>query len=169
MNSYKSYLPGTNKPFNQLFKQLAGTTIMLLIFSSLAQAQISLNAVRVTAADPDSLSEFYQTVFGLKEVNRLNLPGGNVEIFLNFGETEADAIANPAAQVVIMQSATDPTEEATHVIFTVSDINAVAAAITAAGGHMERAPFEFGNSGTFLGMAKDPAGNHIEILKPPSN
>ena len=54
-----------------------------------------------------------------------------------------------------------------HLIFNVTDMNATVAAITAAGGKMDRAPFVFGNSGITIGLGVDPEGNHFEMLQQP--
>jgi predicted enzyme related to lactoylglutathione lyase len=41
------------------------------------------------------------------------------------------------------------------------------AALKAAGGKMEREPFEFGKTGIWIGMGIDPAGNHFEMIQQP--
>jgi predicted enzyme related to lactoylglutathione lyase len=48
-------------------------------------------------------------------------------------------------------------------------MDATVAAITAAGGKVERKPFVFGNTGITIGLAVDPAGNHIEMLQHPKH
>jgi predicted enzyme related to lactoylglutathione lyase len=53
------------------------------------------------------------------------------------------------------------------VIFLVKDMAATAAAVKAAGGTMTGDPRPFGNSGTVLGFAVDPAGNRIELIQRP--
>jgi predicted enzyme related to lactoylglutathione lyase len=137
----------------------------LVLFASAASAQISLNSVRVAAVDPVKLSQFYAKAFGMFEVNRIGA-AGNPEIFLNFGATAAAAKANTAPQLVIMHRDSDAqADPIAHVILTVTDVKAAAAAIKAAGGSMEREPFEFQNSGTWIGLAKDPVGNAIEMLQ----
>jgi lactoylglutathione lyase len=44
-------------------------------------------------------------------------------------------------------------------------MSATVAAIKAAGGTMTRDPRPFGNTGTILGFAIDPAGNRIELIQ----
>jgi|Laugrespbdmm15sn_2_1035079.scaffolds.fasta_scaffold25985_2 predicted enzyme related to lactoylglutathione lyase len=133
-----------------------------------ASAQVSLNSTRVTAADEIATAEFYKQAFGMHEVNRINMAEGHVELMLNFGNNVEEAKANPAAQVVIMHSdAPSIDDPVAHVIFNVDDANATAAAIVAAGGTMEREPFEYANTGIFIGLAIDPAGNHLELLQQP--
>ena len=103
----------------------------------------------------------------MQEVQRIN---NGMEVMLNFGDTVAAAKANPAAQIVILHRDSDEQKDAmAHLIFNVTDIQATAAAITAAGGKMERAPFVFGNTGITIGLAVDPAGNHIEMLQQPKH
>ncbi|HTV78958.1 MAG TPA: VOC family protein [Steroidobacteraceae bacterium] len=131
-----------------------------------AHAGVTLNAARVGAADVAALEKFYKAAFGMQEVQRI----GENEVMLNFGDSVASAKANPAAQIVIMHRKSDDLQDpVAHLIFNVTDIQATAAAITAAGGKMERAPFVFGNTGITIGLAVDPAGNHIEMLQQPKH
>ena len=51
-----------------------------------ARAEVTLNSVRVAAADTVAVAKFYQSAFGMQEVNRIDVPGGP-EIFVNFGAT----------------------------------------------------------------------------------
>jgi predicted enzyme related to lactoylglutathione lyase len=150
-------------------KRAAGWTIGLgasLLTALAAQAGVTLNAARVAAVDVPALEKFYETAFGMQEVQRI----GSQEVMLNFGDTVAAAKANPAAQIVIMHRDSDDQKDATaHLIFNVTDMDATVAAITAAGGKVERKPFVFGNTGITIGLAVDPAGNHIEMLQQPKH
>jgi predicted enzyme related to lactoylglutathione lyase len=146
-------------------KKALGICASLLVGLS-AQAGVTLNSARVGAADVAALEKFYVTAFGMQEVQRIQ----NTEVMLNFGDSVAAAKANPGAQIVIMHRASDDEKDAiAHLIFNVTDIQATAAAITAAGGKMERAPFVFGKTGITIGLAVDPAGNHIEMLQQPKH
>ena len=132
-----------------------------------APAGVSLNAARVGAVAVASVEKFYQAAFGLQEVRRFEVPGG-IEVLMNFGATADAAKANSSPQVVIMHRNSDATPDAIpHLIFTVTDINATVAAIKAAGGKMDGDPREFGKTGIMIGMAIDPAGNHIEMIQQP--
>ena len=134
-----------------------------------AQAGVTLNAARVGAADVAALAKFYEAAFGMQEVQRIQMPA-SLEVMLNFGDSAAAAKANPGAQIVILHRESDAQKDSiAHLIFNVTDIQATAAAITAAGGKMERAPFVFGNTGITIGLAVDPAGNHIEMLQQPQH
>jgi predicted enzyme related to lactoylglutathione lyase len=131
-----------------------------------AQAGVTLNSARVGAADIAALEKFYETAFGMQEVQKI----GTNEVMLNFGDSMAAAKANPAAQLVIMHRDSDDQKDTmAHVIFNVTDMKATVAAITAAGGKMDRAPFVFGNSGITIGLGVDPAGNHFEMLQQPKH
>lgn len=143
-----------------------GAAAAVLVAMS-AQAGVTLNSARVGAADVAALEKFYETAFGMQEVQRI---GNGTEVMLNFGDSVASAKANPAAQIVIMhRDSDDQKDDIAHLIFNVTDIQATAAAITAAGGKMVRAPFVFGNTGITIGLAVDPAGNHIEMLQQPKH
>lgn len=138
-----------------------------LVMAAAAQAGASLFAGRVGAVNVPKTAKFYETVFGLKEVNRLKFPG-NLEIMMNFGDTVAAAKANTAPQVVVMHRATDKLHDTVpHLIMRVTDIDATAAAVKAAGGKMLGKPREFGKTGMYIGIAVDPAGNRIELIQQP--
>jgi predicted enzyme related to lactoylglutathione lyase len=131
-----------------------------------AVADVSLNSVRVVAKDAEALGKFYAAAFGLKETNRLTIANG-VELFLNFGATSEAARANDDPAVVIMQTPAGPAgDDVMHVIFTVSDAAATAAAVKAAGGTVVREPSQFGNTGIVIGFVADPEGNRIELIQP---
>ncbi|HYK24848.1 MAG TPA: VOC family protein [Steroidobacteraceae bacterium] len=131
-----------------------------------ARADVSLNAARVGGPDVPALAKFYESAFGLKEVNRFQLPGA-VEILMNFGDTVEAAKSNQAAQIVIMHRPEPLKDAVPHLILNVSDVNATAEAVKAAGGTMQGAPRQFGKSGIFIGIAVDPAGNLIEMIQRP--
>jgi predicted enzyme related to lactoylglutathione lyase len=139
----------------------------LLLAGTAQAAGVTFNAGRVGATDSPALAKFYEAAFGLKEVNRLTFPG-MVEIMMNFGATVDAAKKNPNAQIVIMQVKSVNTQDTVpHLIFNVTDMAATVAALKAAGGKMESEPKEFGKTGIIIGMATDPAGNHIEMIQQP--
>ncbi len=156
----------------RLGKQAMGAVLglgasMLVAFS--AQAGVTLNAARIGAVDVAALARFYETAFGMQEVRRIQMPA-SLEVLLNFGDSVATAKANPGAQIAILHRESAEQQDAmAHLIFNVTDIQATVAAITAAGGKMERAPFVFGTTGATIGLAVDPAGNHIEMLQQPQH
>jgi predicted enzyme related to lactoylglutathione lyase len=132
-----------------------------------ASAGTTLNGVRVGAKDPAAVAKFYQTVFGMFEVQRIQTPT-MLEIMLDFGANAEAAKANNGADVVIMQRPADDSADAMpHIVFNVTEMDALVKAIKAAGGRMEREPFEFGKTGIRIAMALDPAGNHFEMIQAP--
>jgi lactoylglutathione lyase len=138
-----------------------------LLLAGAVYAQASLDSVRIEAKDTIALAKFYQAVFGMQEVNRVVNPGG-IEIFVNFGATVEAAKANKNPLMILFHRDSDDVKDpATHVIFSVKDMAATVAAIKAAGGTMTRDPRPFGNTGTILGFAVDPAGNRIELIQRP--
>jgi predicted enzyme related to lactoylglutathione lyase len=137
-------------------------TALLASAGAQAAGAVTLSSARVGAADLAAVEKFYETAFGMQEVQRI----GENEVMLNFGDSVAGAKANPAAQLVIMKRPADEKpDNIAHVIFNVTDMKATVAAITAAGGKMERAPFVFGSTGVTIGLGLDPAGNHFEMLQ----
>lgn len=139
-----------------------------LLFINPVYAGVSLNAARVGAVDVAALADFYKSAFGLYEVNRLEFPD-MLEIMLNFGDSADTAKANQNAQVVIMQRKSDNGDDPVpHLIFNVTDVMATAAAVKAAGGMMDGDPSQFGDTGIFIGMGKDPAGNRFELIQFPA-
>ena len=127
---------------------------------------VTLDAARVGAEDVAGLAKFYESAFGLQEVNRLAMPG-HLEIMLNFGDSMEAAKANTAAQIVIMHRDSNAIQDPVpHLILNVTDVAATGAAVTAAGGKAEK-PIPFGKSGMLIGFAVDPAGNRIELIQRP--
>jgi predicted enzyme related to lactoylglutathione lyase len=150
-------------------KRFCRTAIVICatLLAGTALAQVTLNSVRVGAKDTVALAKFYQSAFGMQEVNRINA-GASPEIFVNFGATADAAKANKASPVVIMHRDSDDLKDPIpHVIFDVKDMAKTVAAIKAAGGSMDGDPRPYGNTGMVIGMAIDPAGNRIELIQRP--
>ncbi len=138
-----------------------------LLLASAAHAQVTLNSARVGGQDTAALAKFYESAFGMFEVNRITVPGG-AEIFLNFGATADAAKANKSTPVVIThRDSNDLKDPIAHLIFDVKDVKATAAAVKAAGGSMAGEPRAFGNTGIMIGIAIDPDGNRLELIQRP--
>jgi predicted enzyme related to lactoylglutathione lyase len=151
-----------------LMKYSLSSLAVLALLCGSARAQVTLNSVRVAAKDTIALAKFYESAFGMQEVNRIDAPGG-AEVFVNFGATVDAAKANKAEPVVLMHRESDDVKDPiAHVIFNVTDMNATVAAIKAAGGTMTGDPRPFRNTGVVIGVAIDPAGNHIELIQRPA-
>ena len=151
-------------------KRICRTAIAVcaaLLLASAAYGQVTLNSVRIGAKDTVALAKFYQTAFGMQEVNRIDAPGGP-EIFVNFGGTIDAAKANKAEPIVIMHRDSDDLKDPiAHVILNVKDMTTTVAAIKAAGGSMAGDPRPFRNTGVVIGIAIDPAGNRLELIQRP--
>ena len=151
-------------------KRTYTTAIMLsavLLLASAAHAQVTLNSVRVGAKDTVALAKFYQSAFGMQEVNRIDAAGGP-EVFVNFGATVESAKANKSEPIVIMHRDSDDVKDPiAHVILNVKNMAATVASIKTAGGSMTGDPRPFGNTGVVIGIAIDPAGNRIELIQRP--
>jgi predicted enzyme related to lactoylglutathione lyase len=138
-----------------------------LLFAGAAYAQVTLNSVRIGAKDTAALAKFYQSAFGMQEVNRIDAAGGP-EIFVNFGATVEAAKANKSEPIVIMHRDSDDLKDPiAHVILNVKDMTATVAAIKAAGGSMDGNPRPYGNTGIVIGIAIDPVGNRLELIQRP--
>ena len=150
----------------KIYMSVMAVTAVLLLAST-AQAQVTLNSVRVGAQDPVALAKFYEAAFTMWEVNRINVPGGP-EIFVNFGATADAAKANKSEPIVITHRDSDDLKDPiAHIILNVKDMNATVAAIKAAGGSTAGDPRPFGNTGIVIGIAIDPVGNRIEMIQRP--
>ena len=149
---------------NSVFKIVTAACVVLQA-SSAAHADVTLNSVRIAAVDTVAVARFYQSAFGMQEVNRIDVPGGP-EIFVNFGATPEAAKAISGVPIVIMHRDSDAVKDPiAHVILNVSDMNGTVTAIKAAGGSMDGQPFNFRNTGVIIGIAVDPAGNRIELIQ----
>ncbi len=150
---------------NKMGKTVVTACVVLMMSCVAAQAEVTLNSVRIGAANVEALAKFYESAFGLQEVSRIQVPGGP-ELFLNFGATVDAAKANKNLRIVIMHRESDAIKDPVpHLIFNVSDMSATVAAIKAAGGSMDGEPRPFGNSGMMIGIAVDPVGNRIELIQ----
>jgi predicted enzyme related to lactoylglutathione lyase len=151
-------------------KRICTTAIGMLaglLLAGAAHAQVTLNSVRIGAKDTVALAKFYQTAFGMQEVNRIEA-GGGPEIFVNFGATVEAAKANKSQPIVIMHRDSDDLKDPiAHVILNVKDMAATVAAIKGAGGSMAGDPRPFRNTGVVIGIAIDPAGNRLELIQRP--
>jgi predicted enzyme related to lactoylglutathione lyase len=141
---------------------LTATAATLFLASGVQAA--ALFGARVGAADAPKVAKFYQSVFGLQETNRLELPN-LFEIMLNFGDSVSAAKENKNPAIIVIRRESDDIKDTVpHLVFTVTDLKATIAAVTAAGGKMDGEPRAFNKS--MLGFAIDPAGNRVEIIQP---
>jgi len=138
-----------------------------LLLAGAAHAQVKLDSVRIGAKDSVADAKFYESAFGMQEVNRIDTPAGP-EVFVNFGATPDAAKANKSEPIVIMHRDSDDAKDPiAHVIFNVKNMSATVAAVKAAGGMMAGDPRPFRNTGLVIGIAIDPAGNRLELIQRP--
>lgn len=152
-------------PLPKSFKSIFVVTLVIIsLFTANTHAGFTLAAARIGAKDVEGVAKFYETVFGMKEFMRLDMPGIK-EIMLNFGDTVEAAKANPDPWIVIMGRDSDEIKEVSHLVLYVPDMKAVAAAAKGAGGKVEGKPGTFGENGMIVGFVSDPAGNRIELIQ----
>ena len=140
---------------------------MIIAFMLVANAHagVTLAAARIGAVDVAEVAKFYQSAFGMQEINRLEFSGMK-EIMLNFGDTVEAAKANPGPWIVIMSRASNDIKDTVpHLVLYVTDMKATAAAVKAAGGAVDGEPRAFGDAGMIVGFAVDPAGNRMELIQ----
>jgi predicted enzyme related to lactoylglutathione lyase len=134
-----------------------------------AHAEVTVMAVRLGANDVVALAKFYETAFGLKEIDRVGNPA--TEIIMRYGATVAEAKAGASPEFLVQKrdaaAVKDPIH---HAILRVSDIKASVAAAKAAGATVERdvmtAPI--GGTPIRIAMLIDPDGNALELMELPT-
>ncbi len=133
-----------------------------------ARAEVTVMAVRLGASDVVALAKFYETAFGLKEIDRVGEPA--TEIIMRFGATVAEAKAGASPELLVQKrepgAAKDPLH---HAIFRVSDIAASVAAAKAAGATIEAdvVTVPIGGAPIKIAMVIDPDGNALELMELP--
>lgn len=134
--------------------------------ASQAQVEIAVRSVRVGADDVFKTAAFYQNVFGLKEITRVERPDLK-ESIMNFGPSVEAARASKGVKVVIISRPPGTPKSATsNIILHCSDIASVIPKVVANGGTIERAPSKSATSGSTVAFVVDPAGNRIELIQP---
>ncbi len=133
-----------------------------------AQADSSVLAVRLGAKDVVALAKFYDTAFGLKQIDKVGDPA--TEIIMRYGANVAAAKAGNSPEfLVAKRDAGDTPGSIAHAIFHVSDINATVAAAKAAGATMkgEVASVPIGGTPIKIATMTDPDGNVLEVMELP--
>ena len=133
-----------------------------------AQADVTVMAVRLGANDVVALAKFYESAFGLKEIDRVGEP--TTEIIMRYGATVAEAKAGTSPEFLVQKreagAGKDPMH---HAIFRVSDIAATVAAAKAAGATMQgdMVTVPIGGAPIKIAMLVDPDGNALELMELP--
>jgi predicted enzyme related to lactoylglutathione lyase len=133
-----------------------------------AQAEVTVMAVRLGATDVAALAKFYETAFGLKEIDRVGNPA--TEIIMRYGATVAEAKAGSSPEFLVQKREADAGKDSMHhAIFRVSDMAATVAAAKAAGAKMDGdvATVPIGGTPIKIGMLVDPQGNALELMELP--
>src|SRR3954464_6019712 len=86
-----------------------------------ARADVTVMAVRLGARDVVALAKFYDTAFGLKEIDRVGNPA--TEIIMRFGATVADAKAGASPEFLVQKREGVAKDPMHHAIFRVTNIS----------------------------------------------
>jgi predicted enzyme related to lactoylglutathione lyase len=151
-----------------LFVGLGAMTLALAPAAQLhAEPVVGVRSVRVGAADVARTAAFYQAVFGLKEISRVDREG-LFEVIMNWGASVDEAKASRTPKVVVIrQPAGTPKDPVSHIILRCTEIEAVVAKALANGGKLERAPSKSA-SGSTVAFVLDPSDNRIELIQEPT-
>jgi lactoylglutathione lyase len=128
-----------------------------------AKAKNSFAAVGIGVSDMARSVEFYTNVMGMKQMQTFDLPHMK-EVVLGYKGDVAVVLMH-----YIDGSSPNYTNNPVKLVFNIDDPKALAARFRAAGLDVTREPEplpEFGNM--IVGLAKDPDGYVIEMLKQPS-
>jgi predicted enzyme related to lactoylglutathione lyase len=131
-------------------------------------ADVTVLAVRLGAKDVVALAKFYDTAFGLKEIDHVGQPPR--EIIMRYGETVAAAKAGASPEFLVAQRDSGAAADSiTHAIFHVSDIAGAVQGAKTAGATVKSAVASVSIGGMALKTATlvDPDGNVIELMELP--
>ena len=149
---------------------LAKAVAACMMAAAMATAQesgIHVRAIRVLAADPESIATFYEKAFGMSETRRPANTATFKEIVINSGLTADVAKTARSTPIVIATRPKDaPAGAMASLILEVPDLGKAIESAKANGGTLLRPP---GKSGEGLNYAfvKDPDGNQIELVMTP--
>lgn len=133
-----------------------------------ANADVTVLAVRLGAQDVPALAKFYETAFGLKEIDHVGQPP--TEIIMRYGATVAAAKTGSSPEFLVARreagAANDPIP---HAIFRVSNLGATVAAAKAAGATLKSnvASVRIGSMSIKVATMVDPEGNVLELMELP--
>lgn len=133
-----------------------------------AHADVTVLAVRLGANDVVALAKFYDTAFGLKEIDRVGEPA--TEIIMRYGATAAAAKAGTSPEFLVQRREPGTGKDVmAHAIFQVSDVAATVAAAKAAGAKMEGdvVTVPIGGMPVKIATLVDPDGNVLELMELP--
>lgn len=122
----------------------------------------SLYYFKLTVRDSEALARFYFDVFGMKEIQRfdaLATDDPHLEIVISAGESDG--------RVSLMHyvNRPAPTPGEASIAFMVEDVDAVVAAVLAAGGTSTRAAETMEEHNVRYALITDPEGHGIEVMQ----
>jgi predicted enzyme related to lactoylglutathione lyase len=135
---------------------------------TLGHADVTVMAVRLGAKDAGALAKFYETVFGLKEIDHVGQPA--TEVIMRYGANVAAAKAGTSPEFLVAKRGPgESADSLAHAIFHVSDIAATVAAAKAAGATMKGdvASVPIGGTPIKIATLSDPDGNVLELMELP--
>jgi predicted enzyme related to lactoylglutathione lyase len=134
---------------------------------AVAQADVTVLAVRLPAKDVAALAKFYDAAFGLKQIDQVGQPP--TEIIMRYGATAAAAKAGSSPEFLIEHRDGVAASEMAHAIFHVSDVAATVAAAKGAGASVrgEIASVPIGGIQVKIATVVDPDGNVLELMELP--
>ncbi len=144
--------------------------VVAVTWSMCAPADTTVIAVRLAAKDVATLAKFYETAFGLKEIDRV---GGATphEIIMRYGTSVAAAKAGTSPEFLIAQRDGTAKDDMAHAVFRVTDIAASVAAAKKAGATAKAdvSAVKIGSMSLKLIMLSDPEGNVLELMELPKD
>lgn len=149
----------------------AMTTILALTAATWlvgVKADVAVLAVRLGAQDVPALAKFYETAFGLKEIDHVGQPP--TEIIMRYGATVAAAKAGSSPEFLVARREPGAVKDSIpHAIFRVSNLGATVAAAKAAGAMLKSdvASVRIGSMRIKVATMVDPDGNVLELMELP--
>ncbi len=132
-------------------------------------AEVAVLAVRLGATDVAALARFYESAFGLKEIDHVGEPP--TEIIMRYGTSVAAAKTGSSPEFLVARreagTASDPMP---HAIFRVSDLDKTIAAAKRAGATLKgnATSVRIGAMSVRVAQLVDPDGNVLELMQLPT-
>ena len=128
---------------------------------------IRVRSIRVLAADPEAVANFYEKAFGMSETRRAANSATFKEIIINSGATPEKAKAATSSPIVIATRPKDaPAGAMASLILEVPNLDKAIESAKASGGTLMR-PAAKSGEGLSYAFVKDPDGNQIELVMTP--
>jgi catechol 2,3-dioxygenase-like lactoylglutathione lyase family enzyme len=178
-----------NRP--QSGRAAAGWATLLLFTTTAAAAEpspippVTIGAASIGAVDVERDARFYEAVFGLQEIRRIDDRPQFLEIVLKPGSDATAARTAPGAALILISHPASATADLpglqgwarAHLLLVVPEMGPVLSRTTANGGSVAIAPTTAkgslesevqahpGGAGTHVdAMIEDPEGNFVELL-----